>query len=227
MWRMFFRTACDTEHSHDFVKYYYKKVSKGVVVRHYDMQDYKLLKEEIYSGLEGDAYKAEPKEFDGYDVVKEKLPTNAEGVMTIAEIEVNYFYKKGKTITSEEYLINEDDIKKIVMKTTVSDFVENMNIREEYTILDHEGNVVSEDEIVKTGMKLKLESGKEYDLIVRGDINGDGRVSLIDLSKLILHYNGMKGFILDGIPYKAADMNYDDKVSLIDVSQMLVFYNSI
>ena len=209
------------------VKYYYKKVSKGVVVRHYDMQDYKLLKEESYSGLEGDAYKAEPKEFKGYNIVKEKLPTNAEGVMTIAEIEVNYFYKKGKTVTSEEYLINEDDIKKIVMETTITDFIENMNIREEYTILDQEGKVVSEDEIVKTGMKLKLESGKEYDLIVRGDINGDGKVSLIDLSKLILHYNGMKGFMLDGIPYKAADMNYDDKVSLIDVSQMLVFYNSI
>ena len=209
------------------VKYYYKKVSKGVVVRHYDMQDYKLLKEETYSGLEGDAYKAEPKEFEGYDIVKEKLPTNAEGVMTTAEIEVNYFYKKGKTVTSEEYLINEDDIKKIIVKTTISDFVEKMNIREEYTILDNEGNVVSDDEIVKTGMKLKLESGKEYDLIVRGDINGDGKVTLTDLSKLILHYNGMKGFILDGAPCKAADMNYDDKVSLTDISQMLVFYNSI
>ena len=76
-------------------------------------------------------------------------------------------------------------------------------------------------------MKLKLEDGKEYDLIVRGDLNCDGRVSLTDLSKLILHYNEMRGFILTGSPCKAADMNYDGRVSLIDVSQMVVFYNSI
>ena len=75
-------------------------------------------------------------------------------------------------------------------------------------------------------MKLKLEDGKEYELIVRGDINCDGKVSLTDLSKLILHYNETTGFILSGSPYNAADMNYDEKVSLIDVSQMIILYNS-
>lgn len=76
-------------------------------------------------------------------------------------------------------------------------------------------------------MKLKLECGKEFDLVVRGDINGDGRVSLINLSKILLHYNGMQGFILEGSSCKVADMSYDDKVSLICISQMLFFYNSI
>ena len=75
-------------------------------------------------------------------------------------------------------------------------------------------------------MKLKLDDTKEYVLIVRGDINCDGKVSLTDLSKLILHYNETKGFILSGNPFEAADMNYDKKVSLTDVSQMIVLYNS-
>ena len=209
------------------VKYYYKKISEGVVVKYYDTENNNLLGEDVYQGLEGDSYKVEPKEIEGYDLVEDKLPTNAEGFMTIEKIEVNYFYKKEGPVTSENYLINEDDIKKITMGTTIGDFVENMSIKENYTILDQDGNEVSEKTIIKTGMKLRLEDGKEYDLIVRGDISGDGRVSLVDISKLILHYNGMKGFTLEGCPYKAADMNYDGKVSLIDVSQMLVFYNSI
>ena len=209
------------------VKYYYKKISEGVVVKYYDIENNNLLGEDTYTGLEGDSYKVEPKEIEGYDLVVDKLPTNAEGTMTIAKIEVNYFYKKEGAVTSENYLINEDDIKKITMGTTIDDFIENMSIKENYTILDQEGNEASEEEIIKTGMKLRLEDGKEYDLIVRGDISGDGKVSLIDISKLILHYNGMKGFTLEGCPYKAADMNYDGRVSLIDVSQMLVFYNSI
>ena len=55
----------------------------------------------------------------------------------------------------------------------------------------------------------------------------DGLVSLIDLSKILLHYNGVKGFELTGNALKGADMNIDDKVSLLDVSQMIVLYNSI
>lgn len=95
------------------------------------------------------------------------------------------------------------------MDTTISEFVENMNIKGKYTFIDQNGNIILE-EIILTGMKLKLESGKEYDLVVRGDINGDGRVSLIDLSKILLHYNSMQGFILEGSSCKVADMNYDD-----------------
>ena len=56
------------------------------------------------------------------------------------------------------------------MDTTISEFVENMNIKGKYTFIDQNGNVILE-EIIRTGMKLKLESSKEYDLVVRGDIN--------------------------------------------------------
>ena len=42
---------------------------------------------------------------------------------------------------------------------------------------------VEEDSVIKTGMKLKLVNGQEFDLIVRGDLNCDGKVTLTDLSK--------------------------------------------
>ena len=145
--------------------------------------------------------------------------------MTREEIVARFYYEK--IIDSEEYIVNEVDIKKISVGTKVEDLVQNMTINEDYVIVDNEGNEVEKDSIIKTGMKLKLENGQEFDLIVRGDLNCDGNVTLTDLSKLILHYNGMRGFILEDCPYKAADMNFDEEITLTDVSQMVVFYNSI
>ena len=76
-------------------------------------------------------------------------------------------------------------------------------------------------------MKLKLSNGKIFTLIVRGDISKDGKVSILDISKLILHYNQVRDCELIGDEIKAADMNLDGKVSIIDISQLVLLYNSI
>ena len=76
-------------------------------------------------------------------------------------------------------------------------------------------------------MILKLSEGSKFTLIVKGDMNQDGKVSLIDVSKLLLHYNEQKGYELTGAPEKAADMNVDGRVSLIDLSRIITLYNSI
>jgi len=81
--------------------------------------------------------------------------------------------------------------------------------------------------LVKTGMKLKLSNGIEYILIVRGDILGTGQITITDLSKIILHYNEVSGFLLTGYRLKAADMDFDGEITLTDVSQLLIIYNSI
>ncbi len=205
------------------VRYYY--IRKATVRVEYinKATGEKISEDTIIEGNEGKSYKVEPKEIDGYNLLEER--ENTEGVMTREEIIAKFYYEK--IIDSKEYIINENDIKKIPVGTTIEALVEEMTINEEYVIVDSEGNEVEEDSVIKTGMKLKLVNGQEFDLIVRGDLNCDGKVTLTDLSKLILHYNGMKGFILEDCPYKAADMNFDEKISLTDVSQMVVFYNSI
>lgn len=134
---------------------------------------------------------------------------------------------KSARIENREVVLKDEEIKKIIVGTTISDLKEKLSSKEDYVITDKDGNLVSEEDVIKTGMKLKLEDGKEYELVVRGDLNCDGKVTLTDLSKLILHYNGNRGFILSGSPCEAADMNFDDKITLTDISQMVVFYNSI
>lgn len=127
---------------------------------------------------------------------------------------------------SEIYKIGEEDIMKIEGETTIEKFLKNITTNLDSIFLDNDVIITSNKQIIKTGMKIKLSNDKEYTLIVRGDINCDGRLSLIDISKLIMHYNEAKGFELTGMPKKGADMNADGEINLVDVSQMIMVYNS-
>lgn len=96
------------------VTYEYVHKSAGVVERHYDIKTNQLLEQETrYEGKEGDEYTTNTKEFEGYDVVKEKLPLNAKGNMTIEEIEVDYYYiQKTKVIVKYVDKITGNEVEK-------------------------------------------------------------------------------------------------------------------
>ena len=84
------------------VIYYYIHKSAGVTERHYDVITNELLEEEInHPGHEGDEYSISEKEFEGYDLVEERRPANAEGRMTIEEIIVNYYYNHRASVTTK------------------------------------------------------------------------------------------------------------------------------
>ena len=127
---------------------------------------------------------------------------------------------------SEVYKVGEEDIMKIEGETTIEKFSKNITTNLKMNFMDGDLKITDNNQLIKTGMKLKLSNDKEYVLIVRGDINSDGRLSLIDISKLIMHYNEVKGFELTGNSKKGADMNVDGEINLIDVSQMIMVYNS-
>ena len=58
----------------------------------------------------------------------------------------------------------------------------------------------------------------EYILVVTGDTNGDGRISIVDLSAIKLHSIGKTNYILIGQYFRAGDMNFDNKINIVDVS---------
>ena len=142
----------------------------------------------------------------------------------------NVSQKEKITLESNLYKIEFDKVFKIEYNTNKLDFLSNVNSDYRITILDEEGNNVTnldEEPIIRTGMKLKLDTGNEYTLVVRGDINCDGNITLTDLSKLILEYNETTGFRLNGVSLDGADLNCDGKITLTDVSQLLVIYTEI
>ena len=78
-----------------YVRYYYAHKSSGVIEKHIDiMTNKEIAEDKLYEGNEGDSYKTSSKEIEGYELIEEKLPENAEGKMKKEVIEVKYYYKK-------------------------------------------------------------------------------------------------------------------------------------
>lgn len=166
------------------------------------------------------AYTVEKENIDEQDD-PEDIPQDIPEEPEEPEIEELELTSEKYTITTDRYVMN------VTHNTTKEEFLNNIQIRSGKNVIDIDGNIIKDNDIVKTGMKLRLSDGRIYTIVVRGDTNMDGQITLTDLSKLILHYNGVKGFELQGEMLKGADMNIDGKISLVDVSQLVVLYNSI
>ena len=78
------------------VNYYYKKQAK-VIIRHIDEETGKELLTEIEIKDVEDIYVTDFMEIDKYEVDKQRMPTNKEGIVTEDGIEVIYYYKKAKS----------------------------------------------------------------------------------------------------------------------------------
>jgi hypothetical protein len=109
---------------------------------------------------------------------------------------------------------------------TVSEFVNNLNSNGRIEIYDKTGNEVSDTDIVKTGMTLKVKLAgkeKEYTIIVKGDVDGDGRVRTKDLNTLIQHLSDEK-LITDAIKLRALDI-YKSGDGILRTTDLNEFYN--
>ena len=124
-------------------------------------------------------------------------------------------------ITSNNYTIKNRYIYKVSDKTTVENFKNNISTSSSDVFIYDGDKQINGTDFVKTGTKVKLSDDTIYTIIVRGDCSCDGRISLIDLSKIIAHYGDENHYGLRGNSLKAADLNFDGRVSLIDVSQIV------
>ena len=147
------------------------------------------------------------------------------------EIEEDEKEEEPKTVLeSKIYKIENNKIFKIEYNTSKENFIANLTTDYGITLLNEKDEDVTNNEkekIIRSGMKLKLENGNVYTLIVRGDTNCDGKITLTDLSKLVLEYNETNGYRLEGVQLDSGDVNCDGKISLTDLSQLLVIYTKI
>ena len=100
--------------------------------------------------------------------------------------------------------------------TNVETLLNNLETNETIEIYNHNNEKIEGQAVIGTGMKLRLGDGKEYTLVVTGDLNGDGKVSITDLSKMKLHL--IRKQVLENEYEKAVDMNNDGNNSVTDLS---------
>ena len=122
------------------------------------------------------------------------------------------------TVISDKYKISANYISRIPIGTTVADFKANVTSNEELIIKDKNGNVLQETDILTTGVILNAGEAKQYNLVLIGDINGDGKLSITDLVKLkLFSVNILTPNTIEKI---AGDMNGDGKLSITDLVQL-------
>lgn len=124
-------------------------------------------------------------------------------------------------VSTTIYKISETYIQEIQPETTLQAIIKDIKTNEKATIeiYDQKGNKITDlKQIAGTGMKIKITLGnesKEYEIVVRGDVDGDGYVNLDDMFEINKHRLGK--VTLTGAKLKASDVNGDGKSDLNDM----------
>lgn len=171
----------------------------------------------IFSKIGGTISKTDAAEGSWYLWIKISHITGSEKYVVYRS---NAFVVKEDIIysTSTEYKIEEGYIREIQPNTKISDFktkiVTNVNAK----IYDNEENELDDDDIVKTGIKIVLEEGTSYKIVVKGDVDGDGKVDIEDIFAINKHrLNKLK---LENEFLLAGDVNDDKEADFNDILQI-------
>ena len=147
-----------------------------------------------------------------------------EGIKLIDEagntstVNVEVIIKVNDTVTSTTFKVFEDEliIKGINPKTAVSEFKKNIISEMEYQILNKKGTEIKNTDNVGTGCQIKMQNGKTYTLIVWGDLDGDGKISLTELAKI--SKIGVNKVTPTDLEKSAMDMNMNGKIELSELA---------
>lgn len=147
-----------------------------------------------------------------------------ENNQTTGDIELGYK-------TEEEYLTE------IKTKTPIEAFKTILIGNEEYNVIVKEEGKTITSGFMKTGMTVEIQDKDGntvkdsngnllvYEVIVKGDVNGDGYANSVDSSIIKAHRNEIAGSQLTGANLRAGDINGDGKVNSTD-SRLLLYHRA-
>lgn len=143
---------------------------------------------------------------------------------TLGNASINYSEYYTFNLRNEEnqniYVLSGEYIKRVLPETTVENFKEKVKhiiVGSEYTVFDKNGQELSDEDYVTTASTIKV-NDNTYTIIVIGDLNGDGKMSGIDIVRM--RFSRVGKFELLGAYEKAADINNDGVVNGIDLVRM-------
>ncbi len=152
--------------------------------------------------------------------IKVTATSGKENVYTL--VVVRGEYSEGAPEYTESYTFTEKEVSGIAPGTEVGTLISKLNVKNGSAVVKNAkgqtktGNVATGDilEILHSDGSIF----KSFTAIVKGDVSGDGKISLIDLAKVQRHILEIE--LQTGIYFKAADVSGDNKISLLDLAKV-------
>ena len=152
------------------------------------------------------------------------ITKNLENIKVYAKWDIEDLYLKSQKYkigenNVDEYEENDIYLYRVNPNTTLTDFISNCDTNGTITVYKKTGEKLGNNEIIGTGMTLKDElNGKVIilTLSVKGDIDGNGKVTATDLAAI--NQQILKEINLEGAQFKAADISDDKQVTATDLA---------
>jgi len=153
---------------------------------------------------------------------------NIEEGMTLKVISSEYGEIMTYTITKEYVDVSKLEIdkknyiKKYNVGTTYKEILDNIDTSVSVKFIDNTGKELENSDIIRTGSKVVIELStetKEYTIVVYGDINGDGKITMSDLVKSA-NYLIDETIINEDCYKEAIDVTKDGNVRMSDIIKL-------
>lgn len=123
--------------------------------------------------------------------------------------------------TTKEYTANDLYILNISAQTTLSTFISRLDTNGTISVKKTTGTAAIATDLIGTGMTLEVNGTNEkitLTIVVAGDIDGDGKCTITDLSRMNNVLN--QAVTLEGAYNKASDMDYSGSRTISDLSRL-------
>lgn len=151
-----------------------------------------------------------------------------------SNLELYAIWEESYSYIINKYQVDESNnyIDMIDINTNLDTFKNNIILNDNYTIQVDTKNL-NNQEVLYTGGKTKIYKNNnliiEYTNIIRGDVNGDGKINYLDYVKVYNHiyktkHSSSDKSLLTGFYLVAADMSNDNKINYLDYVKI---YNKI
>jgi len=150
--------------------------------------------------------------------------SNGQSVTINENLNLFAIWREGPGYIINKYSIDESNkyIDLIDINTPVDEFKKNIEVNDGYTVeVDYKS--VNGKNLLYTGGKTKIYKNNEliveYTNIIRGDVNGNATIDIIDYIRIMKHI--MEEIELKDEVYKAADVNQNEKIDIIDYIRIM------
>ena len=193
------------------INLYYNRIKGGVIEKHIDEVDNKILYEEEHTLPVGDEYNIPSKTFENYVLNEDRLPTNATGTVREESQEVIYYYRRivnvitkvtneGGTIVGDEEVLEEKDStpNKIVIKADDNHYIEKVTINgEEIEITDNKEMILENFKSMKEDKIVEVSFGEIIKEVPKTDKN-----TILPIISIIVLAVGMLIVIIQSKKFK-------------------------